>query len=31
MGTTNYADFKIPELPAAVEITQDDDEDHGPF
>lgn len=32
MGTTNYADFKMPELPAAVEITQDDDDDdHGPF
>jgi hypothetical protein len=32
MGTTNYNDFKVPELPAAVEIThEDEDEDHGPF
>lgn len=31
MGTTNYNDFKVPELPAAVEITHEDDEDHGPF
>ena len=30
MGTTDYA--KFPALPAAVELTQDDDdEDHGPF
>jgi hypothetical protein len=30
MGTTNYSDFKMPALPAAVELTQEE-EDHGPF